>query len=98
MYCVKCEKEMNYLHESKDHWEGNINDGGAFSFSFGYGSKFEMIGNPPKSEARIHQLLACSDIIGFICDDCFEKYSYLFNGYKIINPKYNSNKYEKVIT
>lgn len=90
MKCFCCEKEM------KEDPDGILQGGGTAQLSFGYGSRFDCCGFdfelPEKTDApRVDRLAACPIIVGYICDDCFEKKQGFFEGWKMpnIRPKPN---------
>lgn len=73
--CLVCEKIL-------DIKQGSVMDGGRCNVSFGYGSQHDQIG-AIYGLSDIDNLLLCNRIIAYICDECFDKKSTLFEGYKI---------------
>jgi hypothetical protein len=79
--CLCCEKDI--LIDQN----GFLNDAGYAYISFDYGSRHDQGkgfgGYRLESETpdRKEKLLACDDIVAFICDDCFDKKQLLLKGY-----------------
>lgn len=86
MKCLKCEKSLETLPNCS-----NVDGGGDMDVTFHYGSKHDMCigfgGYRALSDIRREQLLACDLIKAYICDECFDKHSELFEGFKITKPR-----------
>lgn len=92
--CLKCEKELKPVGDNCS----NIDDAGYMEVSFHYGSRNDQMkgfiditkfrrrrsGDPePPPLTRRERLLKSDKIQAYICDDCFEKYEELFEGYSV---------------
>jgi hypothetical protein len=84
MKCVFCERELEPVFEDNQF---QAFGGGDLKVSFGFGSRHDHLGQRPDSEVPLERLLACDVIVGFICDDCFEKKHELFEGYNAVHQR-----------
>lgn len=88
--CFVCEKDMSYQGESTS---AAVYAGGTAEVTFGYGSrKFDLAADPEGTRAE--KLLACSKVVGYICDECFENKSHLFTGW---NKSKEAHRYDLCI-
>jgi hypothetical protein len=63
--CFRCDKELtNCGPPQKDHYCTHIDDGGWANLHFGYGSRYDNI-------ECDGSLQGTTDMVIFICDDCF---------------------------
>lgn len=83
--CLCCEKEIK---EEKHFLMG----AGSLLLNFGYGSKFDQFLSASVQESVLDSLVSCQKVVAYICDDCFELKSKLFEGYNIV-----VNRQEKIV-
>lgn len=88
MQCFKCEKPLQMMPDMPT----NPDDAGEFVLSFHYGSRHDqcygfegrkayLTQTEPVSRCR--QLEASDQIRGYVCDDCFEKFAHLLDGWDV---------------
>lgn len=96
--CIFCEKDMTGIADTFQP-----DDGGEVRINFSYGSRhdqeldmkgcgFHIHHVIELSETRLQKLLCCEKIVGYVCDDCFEKKQHLFSGYETSRPKPTNRK------
>lgn len=88
MKCLKCEKPLSMLPDMPANPDG----AGEIVVSFGYGSRHDQCSGwggmpPPSSGAPRHHRLTntsvCNEVRAYVCDDCFEQYAHLFEGWSV---------------
>ncbi len=84
MKCLKCEKEIVFMHDMP----GNPDDAGEMDVSFHYGSRHDMClgfgGRKMRPAPTLRdKLLNCDVIRAYVCDNCFDKHIDLFDGFDV---------------
>jgi hypothetical protein len=80
MQCIICERELEPAFEGAEE-RCQPDGGGSFALGFSYGSRHDQLNKDPDSEDRMTKLLSSDWIMGYFCDDCFEKKHHLLEGY-----------------
>lgn len=83
MICLICEKEIAKLHDGTEC----INGGGCLIASFGYGSKHDQIHGYIENSTPLDKLLNCDEVVAYICDDCTERKTHCFEGYRVVKKE-----------
>jgi hypothetical protein len=89
MKCVFCERELEPF--SVDSFQPY--DGGQLTLNFSFGSRYDQIESSPNSDDPMKRMLSSDLLVGYICDDCFDKKHHLFEGYHAIK----TTEWQKVV-
>lgn len=90
MRCFKCERTIVVMNDFGEPLGNCLDGAGRFTPNFGYGSVHDSEsphGFLPTAEfaalSLAEQLDRCDRVVGYICDDCYEKYAHLLEGYSV---------------